>query len=253
MAAGDLDALQEKLESLRPLTPEQVAALRGMLKGDEIEAVYASNAIEGNTLTLGETALVIQNGITISGKPLKDHLEALDHIEALRYVEELIGGAALDQRALREVHALVMRRSRPDAAGRYRDIPVAIAGTSFTPPPALLVPERMDAVFTAYAAQREREHPAIVAADLHQGIVDVHPFEDGNGRTARLAMNLHLLQHRFPLTIIDPNDRQPYIEAIAAVQQGVDAAAFRRFVVSNVSRSLRRYLTALGEAELPLE
>ena len=253
MAAGDLDALQQRLRSLRPLTPDQVVALRGMLEGDEIEAVYASNAIEGNTLTLGETALVIQHGITVSGKPLKDHLEALDHIEALRFVEELIGTPPLTQRTLREIHALVMRRSRPEAAGRYRDIPVAIAGTEDMPPPPVLVPEKMDAVFAAYESRRDAEHPAVVAADLHQGIVDVHPFEDGNGRTARLAMNLHLLQRRFPLTIIDPKDRQSYIEAIAAVQQGVDTEAFRSFVISNVDRSLRRYLHALGEADTPSE
>jgi Fic family protein len=247
MDAGDLDAFQQQLQSLRPLTPDQVAALRGMLKGDEIEAVYASNAIEGNTLTLGETAMVIQQGITVSGKPLKDHLEALDHIEALRYIEELIEAPALTQRSLREIHALVMRRSQPEAAGRYRDIPVTIAGTDFRPPSAILVAEKMDAVFAAYESRRDAEHPAIVAADLHQGIVDVHPFEDGNGRTARLAMNLHLLQRRFPLTIIDPKDRQPYIEAIAAVQRGVDGEAFRRFVIGSVKRSLSRYLHALGE------
>jgi len=251
--AGDLDALQQRLQSLRPLTPSQVAALRGMLKGDEIEAVYASNAIEGNTLTLGETAMVIQDGITVSGKPLKDHLEALDHIEALRYVEVLIESAPLTQSTLREIHALVMRRSRPEAAGRYRDIPVASAGTEFRPPPAILVPERMDAVFGVYASQRDTEHPAIVAADLHQGIVDVHPFEDGNGRTARLAMNLHLLQRRFPLTIIDPKDRQAYIESIAVVQHGNDPEAFRRFVTDNVERSLHRYLHALGETNTPSE
>jgi Fic family protein len=247
MDAGDLDALQQQLQTLRPLTPGQVVQLRGMLKGDEIEAVYASNAIEGNTLTLGETALVVQYGITVSGKPLKDHLEALDHIEALRYVEELIGDSPLTQHGLREIHALVMRRSGPDAAGRYRDIPVAIAGTDFMPPPAILVPEKMDAVFAAYESRRDADHPAIVAADLHQGIVDVHPFEDGNGRTARLAMNLHLLQRRFPLTIIDPKDREPYLDAIAAVQRGVDGNAFRAFVVNSVGRSLRRYLHALGE------
>jgi Fic family protein len=218
-----------------------------MLKGDEIEAVYASNAIEGNTLTLGETALVIEDGITVSGKPLKDHLEALDHIEALRYVEELIAAPPLTQRTLREIHALIMRRSRPEAAGRYRDIPVTIAGTDFRPPPAILVPEKMDTVFSEYTSRHDTEHPAIVAADLHQGMVDVHPFEDGNGRTARLAMNLHLLQRRFPLTIIDPKDGQPYIEAIAAVQRGVDAEAFRGFVIGSVKRSLSRYLHALGE------
>jgi Fic family protein len=248
MAAGDLDALQQQLQSLRPLTPEQVVALRGMLEGDEIEAVYASNAIEGNTLTLGETALVIQHGITVSGKPLKDHLEALDHIEALHFVEELIVSPPLEQRALREIHALVMRRSRPEAAGRYREIPVAIAGTEYLPPPALLVPEKMDQVFAMYHARYDADHPAIVAADLHQGIVDVHPFEDGNGRAARLAMNLHLLQQRFPLTIIGPKDRQRYIEAIAAVQQGTDRDAFRRFVIGSVERSLRRYLQALGDS-----
>src|ERR1700681_1459052 len=253
MAAGDLDALQQSLQSLCPLTPEQVVALRGMLKGDEIEFVYASNAIEGNTLTLGETALVIQHGITVSGKPLKDHLEALEHIEALRYVEELVEAPALTQRSLREIHPLVMRRSRPEAAGGYRDIPVAIAGTDFRPPPAILVSEKMDAVFDAYISRRETEHPTIVAADLHQGIVDVHPFEDGNGRTARLAMNLHLLQQRFPLTIIDPKDRQSYIEAIAAVQQGADPQAFRSFVIANVGRSLNRYLHALCVPDTPNE
>lgn len=215
-----------------------------MLKGDEIAAVYNSNALEGNTLTLGETALVIEQGLTIGGKSLADHLEAIDHIEALRYVENLARDPdVLSQRTLREIHSLVLRRSNADAAGKYRDIPVTIGGTTYAPPGPLFVGERMAAVFERYVSHRDAEHPAIVAADLHQGIVDVHPFEDGNGRTARLAMNLHLLQRGFPLTIVAVTDREHYITALEAARNGSNA--FREFIIKRVEISLKRYLTAI--------
>ncbi len=207
--------------------------------------MFASNALEGNVLSLAETASVIHRGLAVGGRPLEDHLEALDHIDALRYVEELATRPqALAPRTLRTLHGLLMRRSRPAIAGRYRTIAVTEDGADYRPPEAVYVAESVDGLLADYDSRRDADHPVVVAADLHQAIVDVQPFEHGNGPTARLALNLHLMQCGYPLTIIHPDDAARYAQAIRDTRNA-DPNAFRSFLAENVSRSLARYVREL--------
>ena len=143
----------------------------------------------------------------------------------------------------------MIRRSRPDSAGRYRSNPVTIGGSEYAPPVPGFVPESVDALLSDYASRRDDEHPVILAADLHQGIVDVHPFEHGNGRTARLAMNLHLMQYGYPLTIVPPQDADRYVESIQLTRNAANANAFRTFLIEAVRRKSDRYLGALDATD----
>ena len=246
MDGSGLGNVLDALSSIRPLTPDEIARSRGFEANLQIEAVYASNALDGNVLTLDETAGIIRSGLAAGGKPLRDQLEAIEHIEALRYIDELIASSSeLTSRPLREIHAMATRRSRPELAGRYRTVPVVPAGGDYTPPDAVFVPESIDGLLADYASRRDAEHPVILAADLHQGIVDIRPFEHGNGRTARLAMNLHLMQNGYPLTIIYPEDRDHYEDAIVQTRNTNAPHAFRLFLIDSVRRSLERYLNAL--------
>ena len=242
MDAGGLEDVLAELGSLRPLTPGEIASSRALEESLQIEAVYASNALDGNELTLAETASVIGTGLAAGGKPLGDQLAALEHVEALRYADELITSSrALTAQRLRRIHALATRRSSPDIAGHYRTGPAGGAG-DYAPPDAVFVPESIDGLLADYASRRDEEHPVILAADLHQGIADIQPFEEANGRTARIVMNLHLMQYGYPLTIVYPDDRDRYDDAVRQTRTSSGAHAFRRFLIAIVRRSLDRYL-----------
>jgi len=252
-ASGRLQ-FHSRLRSLRPLSPDEIARSSAIEANLEIEAVFASNALDGNVLTLAETAAIVDSGLAVGGKPLRDHLQVIDHVEALRYVFDLIASSRmLTPRALREIHARMVRRSRPDIAGRYRTTPVATSGADYAPPAPAFVPESIDGLLADYASRRDADHPVIVAADLHQGIVDIDPFEEGSGRTARLAMNLHLMQYGYPLTIIDPQERPRYVEAVERTRHAAEAKSFRTFLIEAVSRSLDRYRVALDSSDLEAE
>jgi Fic family protein len=244
-ASGRLQ-FHSALRSLRPLDTDEIARSGEIEAQLAIEAVCASNALDGNVLTVGETAAIIATGLAIGGKPLRDHLQAMDHAEALHYVFDLIAiSRALTPRVLREMHARLVRRSRPEIAGRYRTGPVAIGGADYAPPGPVFVPESIDGLLEDYAARRDDEHPVIVAADLHQGIIDIDPFEEASARTARLAMNLHLMQYGYPLTIVYPEESTRYAEAIQRTRTAAGRNAFRTFLIEAVSRSLDRYRSQL--------
>src|ERR1700733_2997319 len=242
---GRLAGVLVALGSVRPLTPDEIARSRGFEERLQIEAVYAGNALDGSTLTLDETARVIATGLAEAGKPLRDQVERLGPFEALAYVDELIATSrALTADRLRHLHALAFRRSRPDIAGRFRTAP-ATGVTDYSPPDAVFVPESIDGLLADYTARRDDEHPVILAADLHQGIVDIHPFETGNGLTARLAMNFHLMQYGYPLTIVRPEDGDRYADAIRRTRTTGGAHAFRHVLIAAVRDSLDRYRAVL--------
>lgn len=232
------------LNRLRPLPRVAVEKLREHFK---IEMTYNSNAIEGNSLTLKETFLVINEGITVKGKPLKDHLEAKDHHAALEYLYELVEHKkkqTCSEYLLRTLHQLVTRETEEEWAGRYRESNVFITGAEHTPPDALDVPLQMKAMMQWHGDNQQQMHPVELAALLHHRLVFIHPFLDGNGRTARLAMNLILMQAGYPLVVILKNDRKKYYRVLSDADKG-NPKPLVLFIAQAVERSLDIYLKTL--------
>lgn len=239
-----IDQKKARLQALRPL-PQ--SAVRKLQEKFEIEMTYNSNAIEGNSLTLKETFLVINEGITIKGKPLKDHLEAKDHHEALEMVYELVSQDAqptISEHLIRTLHQLVVKKTEEDIAGKYRTSNVFIAGASHTPPDALQVTGKMRQLIQWYAKYGRCLHPVELAALTHHKLVHIHPFLDGNGRTARLVMNVVLLREGYPLAVILKNDRRKYYRALHLADNG-ELDLLVRMIAQAVERSLNIYLDTL--------
>ena len=236
-----VEAHHTELQRLRPLSPRGLSNLEHV---QDIELTYTSNAIEGNTLTAAETTLVVEQGITIGGKPLKDHMEAINHYQAIRYVRELARrGTPLTEMDLRTLHSLVVRRSDPDIAGRYADqgrYVMTDAGRHSFPSPAE-VPALMGDFAAWLAAAPDTPATAFTA---HRRLVTIHPFNDGNGRTARLCMNLVLLRGGYPPIAVRPADRPDYVGAL----QQAAPESFNRLLFERLASTLEEYLTALQEA-----
>ena len=241
------DHLDEKLSLLNSYRPLPQAAVRKLSEQFGIEMTYNSNAIEGNSLTLKETFLVINEGLTIKGKPLRDHLEAKSHTDALEYLYELVDKgkrSTLSERLIREFNQIVMRDMDKEWAGRYRNSNVIITGADHTPPEAVELPRMMHELVDWLRENRKTLHAVELAAVLHHRLVSIHPFFDGNGRTARLAMNVVLMRAGFPLAVVLKNDRKRYYRT----QQEADKqnyAPFVRFIAQAVQRSLDIYLKVL--------
>jgi len=247
-----IDEKLKKLNSYRPL-PE--SAVKKIKERFEIEMTYNSNAIEGNSLTLKETYLVISEGITIKGKPLKDHLEAKNHKEALDYLYELIAKEnrpTISEILIRSLNQIVMQSIDKEWAGKYRNSSVAIGGAEHKPPEAKDVPRLMNDLMNFIKENRNKLHPIKLAAIIHHKLVYIHPFFDGNGRTARLAMNIILMQNGYPLAIILKNDRKKYYNTLAKADKG-NLEDFISFVAKSVERSLDIYLKVLTPIGKPKE
>lgn len=236
-----IDDKLQVLNSFRPLPASQVAKLQEQFK---IEMTYNSNGIEGNSLTLKETFLVINEGLTIKGKPLKDHLEAKDHFEALKYLSDLIEHDkrhTVSEVLIRQLHQLVVSETDREWAGKYRNANVIISGSDHTPPDAIEVPKKMRSLVEWVKNNQKKLHPIELASMAHHKIVHIHPFFDGNGRTARLVMNLFLMQAGYPLVIILKNDRKKYYSVLDKADKG-DYMPLIGFVAQSVERSLNIYL-----------
>ena len=245
------DRLDEKLSLLNSYRPLPEAAVRKLREQFGIEMTYNSNAIEGNSLTLKETFLVINEGLTIKGKPLRDHLEAKSHTEALEYLYELVDKDrrnTLSERLIREMNQIVMQDIDKEWAGRYRNSNVLIGGADHTPPEAVVVPQLMQELIDWVRQNRKALHSVELAAVLHHRLVNIHPFFDGNGRTARLVMNVVLMQAGFPLAVVLKNDRKKYYRTLAEADRR-NYAPFVRFIAQAVQRSLDIYLRVLTPAQ----
>lgn len=225
------------------------AALRNLRHWFRIHHTYHSNAIEGNRLTLPETRAVLEDGITIAGKPLKDHLEAVNLAQALDFIEALAQAATpLGEREVRDIHAIVLRSIDVDNAGMYRRINVRIGGTDYVPPPALAVPERMEE-FGRWLSSGKPEHPLVVAAIAHAWFETIHPFVDGNGRTGRLLANLLLMRHGYPVTVLRLEERARYYTALDQSHSG-ELTPMVELTLEVVERSLAEYERVLQEVEV---
>ena len=238
--------LDDRLDALRPLPEKAWTSLTRLFAAEDVRFTWASNALEGNTLTLRETQRVLEDGATIAGKTMRDHLEAVNHAAAVRRMHEIADrGEAITVHVMLELHGLLMRGIDDAWAGRIRNDAVAIAGTQYRPPNADAASAGVDESFARYAGRKERDHPVLVAADVHYEVARLHPFFDGNGRTARLLMNAHLLQHRYPPLIIEPDRRGAYLDALDEGQETGDAGAFRLFVAAAMQQSLAHYAEIL--------
>ena len=237
-------AKKERLDSLRPLSPEALSRLEHYY---DLEITYTSNAIEGNTLSAVETTLVIEQGVTISGRPLKDHLEALDHYDAIRYVRELAREKTVfGEGDVRNLHRLVMQRSRPDIGGKYADLARYVRtekGRHMFPSP-VEVPALMGD-FASWLSSVEDTTSA--AFEAHLRLVGIHPFNDGNGRTARLVMNLILIRSGYPPIAVRLEDRAVYVRALQKIQAGEGSQEFYELMYERLDATLGEYLNVLDK------
>nr|WP_294861743.1 Fic family protein [uncultured Fluviicola sp.] len=238
----EIDGLKKQLDQIRAFENYRIT------EALELEYTFESNRIEGNTLTLRETDLVINKGLTVSGKSMQEHLEAINHGEAIHYVKDLVSkNSILTKRELLGLHNLILRGINQEEAGRYRRIQVMIQGSSHLPPAPYLVEKQMEDYFIWYERNRSLLHPVVLAAEMHERLVTIHPFIDGNGRTSRLIMNMILLQHGFVIANIkgDNTSRYAYYEALDEVQASGNKDSFIRFIAEIEKQSLERYLSIL--------
>jgi Fic family protein len=238
-----LERLETKKRQLDELRPLPAAAVQRLKEQILVEWIYNSNAIEGSTITLHETKLILETGLTIGGKSLREHFEVINHRDAIEYVEALVdSNEPLSPFHVRQIHKLVLTRIDDESAGAYRKTQVLIAGAAHTPPESWLVPQQMDE-WGIWLADNRETHPVELAAQAHHRLVAIHPFIDGNGRTARLIMNLILMRAGYPPTVILRINRQQYYRVLAeADARKVDPLV--NFVGRAVERSLTFYLEA---------
>ena len=240
--AQSLSRIQEKKQKLDALRPLPSAAVQNIRQSLTLEWTYNSNSIEGNTLTLQETKMVIEDGMTIKGKSLREHFEAVNHQDAIEFVEQLATvQQPLSAQDILGLHGLVLQKIEKEFAGRYRNAGVRISGANFVPPNALKVDALMDALIQ-WANDPDNPLDIIVkAAIFHHRFVWIHPFFDGNGRTVRLVFNLLLMRAGFPPAIILKNDRKKYYDALNKANGG-DYSKLLLLVVQALERSLDIYL-----------
>ncbi|MFW8564640.1 Fic family protein [Orrella sp. 11846] len=238
-----LDALKEKLDSYRPLDPQVVNNLHENLV---LQWTYHSNAIEGNTLTLKETKVALE-GITIGGKTLREHFEAVNHRDAILFVEDLVKQQGpLDEWTIKSLHQLVLKNIDAQNAGQYRQVNVLISGAEHRPPEAFQVADHMHTFIHWCNTQAQSLHPVERAARVHGEFVKIHPFVDGNGRTSRLLMNLELMKAGFPASVITVEQRLPYYEALDKAHCTGDYEDFIALVADSIEQSFEPYWWALG-------
>ncbi len=240
--------IEEKKAELDRLAARAPGGLSNFEHVQDLELTYTSNAIEGNTLTAAETTLVVEKGITIGGRPLKDHLEAIDHFEALHYVRALARQAEpLTGSDVRNLHRLVMLRSAPEIAGRHADqgrFVLTDAGRH-----SFRSPAEVPALMGDFSHWLRTAPPTPATAfEAHRRLVDIHPFNDGNGRTARLLMNLILIRGSYPVVSVRLEDRAAYLNALQMAEAGHDSKAFERLLYERLDATLGESLSALRQA-----
>lgn len=238
----EIDGLKKELIQFRKYDSFRIS------QALELEYTFESNKIEGNTLTLKETDLIVNEGLTISGKSMREHLEAINHQEAIAYIKELMDkNTAINEREILCIHNLILRGIYPDDAGKYRKVQVMIKGSSHMPPQPFLVVKEMEELFIWYQTNKNNLHPVILAAEMHERLVTIHPFIDGNGRTSRLLMNLILLQHGYVIANIKGTheSRMSYYNALETCQVENNKEDFLLLIAQTEKECLERYLSII--------
>ncbi len=242
----EIDSLKSKLDNFRQFDSFRI------VQALELEYTFESNRIEGNTLTLRETDLVINEGLTISGKSMREHLEAINHVEAIAYIKQLLErNFPLNERELLSVHNLILRGIIPEDAGRYRKVQVMIKGSSHMPPQPFIILKEMENYFFWFEENKAKLHPVVLAAEMHERLVTIHPFIDGNGRTSRLIMNLILLQNGYVIANIkgDYETRMKYYQTLEKAQTSANKEDFLFFVAQIEKDCLERYLSIISQSK----
>ena len=236
-----IEEKKSKLDSLRPLP---AATLNRLKEQFTVEWIYNSNAIEGSTLTLRETQLIIETGLTIGGKSLREHFEVTNHKDAIEYVETLADEKGpISAFHVRQIHKLVLSQIDNENAGQYRKTEVRIAGAKHIPPEVWEIPQRMADWENWLKDSQKKIHPVELAAQAHHRLVAIHPFIDGNGRTARLVMNLILFKMGYPPAVILRVNRKQYYQVLMQADAGKNDPLVN-FVGRAVDHSLALYLEA---------
>ena len=222
-----IDQLKNEIDSYRPLSNASVEGLHDKLI---VEWTYNSNAIEGNTLTMSETKVVLE-GITVGGKSVIQHLETINHRDAILFLEELIlEEVDLTEWNIKNIHSLILKDIDNDNAGKYRNGNVIISGASHIPPNHIMVNELMQKLIVEYTNEWSEFHPIIKACLLHGEFVKIHPFIDGNGRTARLLLNFELLKHGYTPIIIEKTRRADYYDTLDFAHTSKDYSKFIKLI-----------------------
>ncbi len=235
------DEQKQDIDSYRPFTAEQTKQLRDHFR---IGLTYSSNALEGNTLTLIETKVIIEDGLTIGGKSLTEIDEATGHARAYDFIFDLVKNEAVTLDDIKKIHKLFYQNIDPDNAGKYRKQKVFISGMDVTLPDPEEVESLMKQFEKDLADLKSKVHPINYAATIHNKLVTIHPFMDGNGRTARLLMNLLLMKAGYSITIIPPIYRADYISSAYQGNKGKDEP-FINLLSSMVYESQKEYLKLL--------
>ncbi len=238
-----LQAKKQRLDNYKPLQNE---LLKNLDEWFRIELTYTSNAIEGNTLTRQETAMVVEEGLTVQGKSLNEHQEAINHAEAFDFIQTLVSKKREDLTAgdILDVHSIILNKIDDTNKGKYRNIAVRLRGSETILPNPLKVSELMDE-FVRWLQSENNDHPIKIATDAHFKLVSIHPFIDGNGRTARLLMNLLLMQVGYPPAIVRKEDRSMYINSLEKGQTKNDLSYYYDLMFEAIDRSLDIYLEAI--------
>ena len=243
-----LDKLKDWLDSFRPFSQ---AVVEEMKKYYDVNFTYHSNALEGNTLSKSETQLVLEKGITIGGKSVIEHLEVIGHKDAIDYIEELAKSETIiGEKEIKDIHSIILKGIIPEEAGRYRTIDVKASGTDHTYPPHYQLVDLMeDFISWMQSDEAKKLHPVILATEAHYRFVSIHPFRDGNGRTARLLMNLILIRLGYPIAVINNERRQEYIEALVFAQNNDNYSDQLIKIIGEATRaSMIDYLQILSTA-----
>lgn len=238
------DKLQQQLWAYRPMSDETLKSLREYYR---VGLTYTSNALEGNSLTESETKVIIEDGLTIEGKPLRDVYEAVGHAQAYDYLYDLSHQVPFSEEIICHLHQLFYQQIEPLKAGKYRQVPVFISGSQYAVAPVAEIGKRMAQLLQWYNNNEGKLHPVVLAAELHKRFVFIHPFVDGNGRMARLLMNLSLMRNDYNIAIIPAITRSEYISSLEKAH--TDEQVFVDFITDRVIMTQMDILRLFRESQ----
>jgi Fic family protein len=241
----ELSTLKKELDNSKPLHQTTLESIIADLK---LKYTYNSNALEGNTLTIYETKAILENGVTIGGKSMREHLEVINHDKAIDLLLNYVShNEPLELNSILSFHAIILRQINDEWAGRFRNIPVRISGSKHLPLAPSKVYDAMEKYILNMKKLKQELHPVEYAAIAHAYLASIHPFVDGNGRTCRLIMNMELMKSGYPMVLINVNDRAEYCRLLELGDINNDYTKFIDFIADCTKKSLEIYLEAIQE------